>query len=114
MLLAAVVVFAGAVPISAREERFDGGRSRSSTPAAAALMPAANVSFRPGPLPASGRLRPFVVAGLAWLADDEMALPMLQFGGGVDWWLLPRAGLHLEVREQFPSMLVIRGGVVLR
>ena len=56
-----------------------------------------------------GNLRPFGVAGLGFYIDtpstdigylNTVVRPMYIVGGGVDWGLLPHAGLRLQYREE--------------
>jgi hypothetical protein len=39
---------------------------------------------------------------------------MILLSGGFDWWTSRRAGIRVEVRGQFPIMLGVRAGLVLR
>ena len=93
---------------------FDMGRARASSPPLSTAAISVNGSFYPGRNQAGRRARPFVIGGVSYLYDAEVPLPMLHIGGGVDWWVSETAGLRFEVREQFPSMLVFRCGLVFR
>jgi hypothetical protein len=59
------------------------------------------------------RVRPFVAGGLS-LLFSEGETGMILLAGGFDWWTSRRAGIRVEVRGQFPIMLGVRAGLVLR
>lgn len=59
------------------------------------------------------RARPFVAGGVSFLFS-EGEYGMLLLSGGFDWWTSRRAGIRVEVRGQFPIMLGVRTGLVLR
>ena len=59
------------------------------------------------------RARPFVAGGVSFLFS-EGEYGMLLLSGGFDWWTSRRAGIRVEVRGQFPIMLGVRAGLVLR
>lgn len=101
-------------------ERMFNGRVTASSPAAHALMPHAQVTYHFGePNVLQGyddvrRVRPFVSGGFSFLTGGGEMWPLLHVTGGVDWWTTRRAGLRVEVREQWGGMLTVRGGIVLR
>lgn len=48
------------------------------------------------------RIVPFVTAGYSYAANSTMPnMHMVNFGGGVDYWLREELGLRLEVRDHF-------------
>jgi hypothetical protein len=58
-------------------------------------------------------VRPFVAGGVSFLFS-EGEYGMILLSGGFDWWSSRRAGIRVEVRGQFPIMLGVRAGLVLR
>jgi hypothetical protein len=93
---------------------FNMGRVQASSPPLSTAAISVNGSFYPGRSVPNRSARPFIIAGVSYLLDDEAPLPMLHIAAGFDWWASRRAGLRFEVREQFPSMLAFRCGVVFR
>jgi hypothetical protein len=70
-----------------------------------------------GPNRATRGMRPFVTGGFSFLLDADVAMPLWNVGGGMDWWLGRHAGVRLEVRDQLwaaPALLGFRFGVVFR
>ena len=90
------------------------GRVVSSSPAVSTAALTAKGSYYFGGDAPGRRLRPFVTGGLSYLFDDELPLIMVHVGGGVDWWTTRRAGIRLEIREQFASILSFRAGVIFQ
>jgi hypothetical protein len=82
-------------------------------------MPAVSVgafSFRASYYPvrfARSRFQPFVTGGVTGYSNTEPFFT-LDGGGGFDWWSTRRAGLRVEVREQYGSFFTARVGVVVR
>jgi len=57
--------------------------------------------------------RPFVTGGMGFFLDEE-TLPMLDVGGGLDWWVKRRTGVRFEVQARLPVMVGVRFGLVFR
>ncbi len=101
-------------------ERTFNGRVTASSPPAHALMPHAQVTYHFGEpnglqgYDGAGRVRPFVSGGFSFLTGSGEIWPLLQVSGGVDWWTSRRAGLRVDVREQWGGMLAVRAGIVVR
>jgi hypothetical protein len=93
---------------------FDTGRVQASSPPLGTAAISVSGSFYPGRSVPDRPARPFIIAGVSYLLDEEEPLPMLHIAAGLDWWAGRRAGLRFEVREQFPSMLAFRCGIVFR
>jgi hypothetical protein len=91
---------------------FDNGRGGSFSPGGHVLGFSVNGAIYPGN-EAARQAQPFISGGVGMFVTGE-ALPTISIGAGVDWWAGRRTGLRFEVREQLPSVLTIRCGVVFR
>ena len=104
---------AGYIYFPAVTKTFD-GRGTASSPAAGAVAVTGKATFHFGSTTVDRRVRPFIAAGLTFLASDEF-MPLLPVvSGGVDWWATPGVGMRVEVQRLWGSMLTARVGVVLR
>ena|SRR5688572_21112814 len=92
---------------------YDGGRGGASSPPFSTGTLSAHASFYFGGTVIPRRVRPYISGGLTYLFGNE-AIPTLDVAAGVDWWTTRRAGFRFELRQQVPSLLSVRAGVVFR
>ena len=90
-----------------------------STSAFGAALVSANASRHFRVSTAHTDVRPFVTGGIS---AGTGGAGWFNAGGGADWWMKPRSGLRVEVRDQFglgfggahQVFLAVRVGIVLR